>query len=272
MQGCDVVFHTAAFFRESYSGGRHAKALESTNVEGTNALLHAAYRCGVRRFVHISSIAVLRGERGEYVDESQLRAVEDADDYYRSKILADQVVLRFLETHPTFHANFILPGWMWGPGDAGPTMAGQLALDVMHRKLPGIVSGTVSLVDARDVARAALQSAVRGRRGERYLAAGRHITTDSLVPMIGKIAGVATPTRRIPLALLFPLAWVNEVTARLSGKPALLSLATVRALKAENERSRFSPDKSHRELGLTFRPIEETVRDTVAWYRQNAKA
>jgi len=48
-----------------------------------------------------------------------------------------------------------------------------------------------------------------------------------------------------------------------------LSWATVRALRTENERSRFNPEKAHRELGLTFRPMEQTLSDTIAWYRQN---
>jgi dihydroflavonol-4-reductase len=127
----------------------------------------------------------------------------------------------------------------------------------------------VCLVDARDVAIAARSAARHGRRGERYLAAGRHITMDTLIPLVGEIIGVKTPTRHIPLGLLYPLAWMQEAVARISGKPALLSLATVRGLRSENERSRFSPEKARRELGLTFRPMAETVTDTVAWYRQN---
>lgn len=269
MQGCDVVFHTAAFFRDSYKGGSHAAALEHTNVAGTEALLHMAYANGIRRFVHVSSIAVLAGVRGEMVSEDQLRDPKDADDYYRSKIMSDRVVLGFLASHPDFHAVFVLPGWMWGPGDIGPTMAGQFALDVMARKLPGIVDGTVSVVDARDVALAAIFAESRGNRGERYLAAGRHITTAALIPLVGSIAGVPTPTRRIPMALLVVVALIQEAVARVTGKPALLSWATVRALRTENERSRFNPEKAHRELGLTFRPMEQTLSDTIAWYRQN---
>jgi nucleoside-diphosphate-sugar epimerase len=269
MRRCDVVFHTAAFFRESYSGGRHTTALTQTNVTGTTDLLRAAYAQDVRRFVHISSIAVLRGERGAWVDETQLRETADADDYYRSKILADRAVLDFLDDHPNFDAVFVLPGWMWGPGDAGPTMSGQFVLDILHRKLPGIVAGSVSLVDARDVAKAARLAALHGRRGERYLAAGRHIAMDTLVPLVGNITGVQTPTRRIPLGMLFPLAWIQEAIARLTGKPALLSLATIQALRAENERSRFNPEKAQKELGLTFRAMAETIADTAAWYRKN---
>lgn len=190
LQGCDTVFHTAAYFRDNYKGGSHWKELERINVAGTQRLLDHAYRAGIRRFVHTSSIAVLDGAPGTSIDESCLRAEADADDYYRSKILADRAVLSFLKAYPEMHACMVLPGWMWGPADMGPTSSGQLVNDVVHGKLPGLIPGSFSLVDARDVALAQIAAAKHGRRGERYLAAGRHITMPELVPVLGRIAGV----------------------------------------------------------------------------------
>ena len=51
------------------------------------------------------------------------------DDYYRSKIMQDQEVKSFLDSHPDFFACNIAPGWMHGPGDLGPTSAGQTVID-----------------------------------------------------------------------------------------------------------------------------------------------
>ncbi|MGE8321472.1 MAG: SDR family oxidoreductase [Pseudomonas sp.] len=269
LQGCDTVFHTAAFFRDNYKGGSHWKELERINVTGTQRLLDLAYRAGIRRFVHTSSIAVLDGAPGTFIDESCLRAEADADDYYRSKILADRVVLSFLKAYPEMHACMVLPGWMWGPADMGPTSSGQLVNDVVHGKLPGLIPGSFSLVDARDVALAQIAAAKHGRRGERYLAAGRHITMPELVPVLGRIAGVRTPARRLPLTLLYTLAAVQEVYARLTRQPILLSMATVRLLVRERDRTRFNHSKSEQELGLSFRALELTIADTVAWYRNH---
>ena len=268
LQGCDTVFHTAAFFRDNYKGGSHWEELEKINVAGTRDLLHQAYRAGIRRFVHTSSIAVLDGAPGTAIDETCLRAEADADDYYRSKILADRVVLTFLETHPQMHACMVLPGWMWGPGDMGPTSSGQLVKDVINGKLPGLIPGTFSVVDARDVAWASIAAAQNGRRGERYLAAGRNLTMRQLVPVLGRIEGVKTPARQLPLPALYLLAAVQEVYARLTGKPILLSMATLRLLIREEHRTCFNHRKSEQELGLSFRVLEQTISDTVAWYRK----
>ncbi|MEK1911910.1 MAG: SDR family oxidoreductase [Pseudomonas chlororaphis] len=265
--GCDTVFHTAAFFRDNYKGGSHWQELEKINVIGTRELLEQAYRAGIRRFIHTSSIAVLDGAPGSSIDETCLRADANADGYYRSKILADRAVLAFLEAHPEMQACMVLPGWMWGPGDLGPTSSGQLVNDVLHGKLPGLIPGSFSVVDARDVALAQIAAARHGRRGERYLAAGRHMTMAELVPVLGRIAGVKPPARYVPLPLLYTLAAVQEVYARLTGRPILLSLATLRLLVREKDRSRFNYRKSEQELGLNFRALELTITDTVAWYR-----
>jgi dihydroflavonol-4-reductase len=190
LKGVDQLYHTAAFFRDGYKGGSHWAELKRVNIDGTKALLETAYAAGVRRMVHTSSIAVLDGPRGETVDETMDRAIAKADDYYRSKIMADEVVRDFLTAHPEFFATMVLPGWMWGPGDIGPTSSGQVALDAVKGKLPGIVPASFSVVDARDVALAQMAAIENGKRGERYLAAGRHTMMRDLIPMIGKVAGV----------------------------------------------------------------------------------
>jgi dihydroflavonol-4-reductase len=232
-------------------------------------LLEAAYAQGVRRLVHVSSIAVLDGPRDALINESMNRREMDADDYYLSKILAEREVNRFLESHPDFWAAFVLPGWMHGPGDAGPTSAGQTVLDFLHARLPGIPPGMVSLVDARDVAAAAVAVSSRGRRGERYLAAGRSLAMTELMSLMERVSGVSAPKRQLPLSLLRAMAFGSEIGSKLTGKPVLLSRATVKLMGRESGRTRFDPAKSRTELGLYFRPLEETLRDEIAWYCRN---
>lgn len=272
LQGVDVVFHAAAYFRDSYQGGQHRNALMAVNVEGTRALLRAATQHGVRRWVQISSIAVLDGAPGQVITEDMRRHEADADDYYLSKMRCDQVLDEHLASHPDFWAAFVLPGWMHGPGDAGPTSAGQFVLDVLHRRLPAIPPGTVSLVDARDVAQAALAVVERGTRGERYLAAGRHMDMGELLQALSRVAHVPVPRRRMPLAVLRALALLGEWRARLDGTPLLISRATVRLMAREAERTRFDPRKSEHALGLRFRPLDDTLRDEVAWLRAQGLA
>lgn len=265
--GVDIVFHTAAYFRDYLKGGRHWDALYSVNVEGTRNLLEAGYSAGVRRFVHASSIAVLDSQLSTPIDETMLRDERRAEPYYRSKILAEREILGFLERHDDMWAAMVLPGWMHGPGDAAPTPAGQSVLDFLRGKIPGILPGAFPIVDARDVAEAMVLVAHKGRRGERYLAAGRAVTSAEYMATLAAIGGVELPTRKIPRLGLYAVAAVSECWARLTHRPVPLSLAAMRLLDRRLDEVRFDHKKSKMELGLEFRPIEETLRDEIAWFR-----
>jgi dihydroflavonol-4-reductase len=267
LSGVDIVFHTAAYYRDYLKGGRHWDQLYSINVAGTRNILQAAYRSGVRRFVHASSIAVLEGRRSAPINETMLRSERRAEPYYRSKILADREILGFLGQHPDMWAAMVLPGWMHGPGDAAPTPAGQSVLDFLKGKIPGILPGAFSIVDVRDVARAMFLVALKGRCGERYLAAGRAVTSAEYLTLLARIAGLKIPQRKIPRAALYAIAAASEGWARLAHKPVSLSLAAMRLLDQRLDELQFDCTKSKRELGLDFRPIESTLRDEIAWFR-----
>ena len=204
-----------------------------------------------------------------HLTESMRRRTQDADDYYLSKILSDREIDGFLETHREMWACMVLPGWMVGPGDAGPTSSGQVILDFLNRRLPGVPPATFSVVDARDVAEAMWLAAIHGRRGERYITAGRNMKMGELFQELERISGVRAPRWGVPRQLLYAIRAANEVWARVSGRPALISLATVRLMARERDRTRFHHRKSEQALGIRFRPVEETLRDTIAWYREN---
>jgi dihydroflavonol-4-reductase len=272
LPGMDVVFHTAAYFRDNYKGGKHWDQLYNTNVVGTAKFLECCYEAGVRRFVHTSSSAVLRGRPGEPVDETALRTEVEADDYQRSKILSDREILRFLALHADFWAALVLPGWMHGPGDSGPTSAGQTVLDFLNERLPGIPPGSFSLVDARDVAETMIRVAEQGRRGERYLAAGITVTMEELFGELEKVSGIPAPKNRVPFAALYFLGAASELWARLTRKPVLISWATVQLLVRDAGRHQFDHAKSERELGIRFREIQETLRDEIEWFKRNGSA
>ncbi|MBA4709086.1 SDR family oxidoreductase [Aquitalea aquatica] len=270
LQGCDVMFHTAAYFRESYKGGRHLAALRKTNVEGTQNLLDGAYAAGIRRMVHISSIAVLGRNDSGLTDESMVLPIAEApDDYYRSKIETDEVIFTFLDSHSDMHISLVLPGWMHGPGDLGPTSAGQFVADYLQQKIPGVVDAAFSVVDARDVAQVALAASKMGERGERYLAAGHPVSMASLLQAMESVSSVPAPRRKLPRTMLYVIAFLQEVYARLTGRPVLLSLATVNNMANDYGR-KFSADKIRRRFGLGFRPMAETLADEVMWIQQRA--
>jgi dihydroflavonol-4-reductase len=153
--GCDVLFHTAAYFREYYQPGDHWPMLEKINVLGTVALLEAADKRGLKKAIHVSSSGVIGEDDSKAIGDENSAATGLALEnlYFRSKVETEKAVANFLRTH-TLPVVMILPGWMYGPGDAAPTSAGQLVQDFLNRKLPGVLKGGATIADARDVAAA----------------------------------------------------------------------------------------------------------------------
>ena len=267
--GIDALFHTAAFFRDSYKGGTHWQELYETNVIGTKMLLQKAYDKGVRNYVHISSIAVLDRFKNRASTEKDLANINNVDDYYRSKILSDREVNEFASKHPDLNYRFVLPGWMHGPGDLGPTSAGQMVTDFLKKNIPAIPPGEFSLVDARDVAKIAILSLEKGRQGERYLAAGWSLKMQELLMKLEKLSGTKAPTFKAPIPMLFLMAYIGEIGARLFKKPALISIASLKLLIREQGVMNFDHTKTRTELGFEFRSVDETLRDEIAWIRAN---
>jgi dihydroflavonol-4-reductase len=271
LQGVDLLFHTAAYFREAYAGaaGDHAGIMQRINVEGTATLLEHAYAAGIRRVVHTSSTIVLFGPRGTIIDETMRREERDANEYGVSKIRSDRVIDRFLAAHPDMAISMVLPGWMVGPGDIGPTAGGQFVLDFVRRKIPGIPPATLAVVDTRDVAEVMIAAALNGRRGERYLAAGPQLSMKEIAASLERVSGIKAPTRQLSTGLLFAVAAANQLWSRVSGQPALINLETARFIARERDRTRYDLSKTTRELGVTFRPADDTFRDTLTWYQEH---
>ena len=168
----------------------------------------------------------------------------------------------------------ILPGWMWGPGDAAPTGAGQLVQDFLARKVPVIPPGAVNVVDARDVARGMVRAAERAEHAARFLIAGPAMSLAEMLASLERVSGVPGPRMHLPYPLAFAFAYGSELWSRISGRPALM---TRMAVKSMNNPARATSARAERELDVRFRPFDETARDVVAWYRaagpvENAEA
>jgi dihydroflavonol-4-reductase len=269
LEGVDVLFHTAAYFREYYGpSADHWTQLKAINVDGTRALLEAAHARGVKRVVDTSSDGIIGhkpdGSPGD--EDTPPGPIAQTNLYFRSKVMAEEQSRAFSEK-TGLPVSFVLPGWMFGPGDAGPTSAGQLVNEFLERKLPGIPPGGSAVVDARDVAAAMVAISRSGAPGRRYIIGGVFVTMAELLETLARVSGVPAPRLRIPYPMALAAAWTAQTWARLTRGSTVLSVAGVRMLKYGLN---VSSERARRELGIRFRPLEETLRDCVAWTRSQA--
>ncbi|NDJ76141.1 MAG: SDR family oxidoreductase [Chloroflexi bacterium] len=265
LAGCDVLFHTAAYFREYYQRGDHWPMLDAVNIKGTIRLLEAAERHGVAKAIHTSSASVIaRGSNGTPSDESSPYShLSEVSLYAKSKKLAEQAIFEFLKTHD-LPVVLVLPGWILGPSDAAPTTSGQMVLDYLAGKLRIVPPGGLRPTDARDVAQAMINAVEHGQSGERYIVSGDLIALNDVFQVLEKVTGIPAPTRKIPFRVLLVIAWVAQNAARFTGRQPLTTVNAVRTIYHQHP---VSSRRAERELSLTLRPLADTLRDEVNWFR-----
>lgn len=268
LSGCDVVFHTAAYFREYYQSGSHAESLQAINVDATLALIDAAAVHGVQAFVHTSSSGTVgpAADGGPGNEDSPPTPKQLRNLYFRSKHAGNQRI-RALKPAQGMRVIEILPGWMFGPGDEGPTAAGQMVLDVLERKLPAIPDGGNCMVDARDVA-AAMIAAASHPHGARFLVAGQFHTLRELVDVIASLGAVPPPRFDLPAWFAVPYAALVQQVSHWLKQPTVVSVDGVRSVTGKE---RMDSSKAERGLGIQFRPLAESIASTIAWYQQTGR-
>ncbi|MBW4485566.1 MAG: SDR family oxidoreductase [Tildeniella torsiva UHER 1998/13D] len=266
LQGCDVLFHTAAYFRESYGLGDHWPQLKRLNIEATIELLEAAEKAGVRKAIYVSSSGCIgRKPDGTPGDETTPPGlVTYSNLYFKSKLMAEAAVASFLQSH-ALPVVLICPGAMLGPQDAAPTEFGQFVLDYLNRKIPALLAGGMPCVDARDVAKAMVKAVEHGRSGDRYLVGGPYYAMADLMHALEAVSGVPAPRVQIPGVMMRVLALFSTWIRRLTGRKPSVPVEGIKIMLAALA---YDSTKAQRELGAQFRPLEVTLKDQVAWYRQ----
>jgi len=108
---CDIVFHAAAIL----DVGSTFENSRRVNVRGTEVVAQAARDCGVRRFIHFSSVMVYGFSFPKYVAEDGPRRGEN-DPYCQTKIESEEAVWRFHDkVNGGMEVIVIRPGDVYGP-------------------------------------------------------------------------------------------------------------------------------------------------------------
>jgi len=263
MRGAETVFHLAG--RISIVGAEGG-LVERTNVGGVRNVVEACLKTGIRRLVHCSSIhAFSTYPSGELIDETRALSLgPEHMPYDRSKAKGQTVVLEAVRNRG-LNAVVINPAAVVGPHDYKLSRMGEVLLDIYLRRLPALIDGGYNWVDVRDVVAGALAAESRGRTGECYLLTGHWVHICDVSRLISRLTGRKTPQAATPLWLAMPIAYLSLAWGRLQGKVPKFSPGAVRSIQMHRN---ISHAKASRELGYQPRPFEDTVRDTLEWFKE----
>jgi dihydroflavonol-4-reductase len=264
-EGSDVVYHLAA--RISLVSGDE-DLVRSTNVDGVRNVVDAVRGAGVRRLVHFSSIhAYTPHPVAGTVDETwDLTDGTSAPIYDRTKAMGERIVRGAVE-RKEIDAVIINPTGCLGPLDFRGSAAGKaVIIETIRGRLPAIVEGGFNWVDVRDVVRAAMTAEKKASSGSRYIVGGEWKTLRDTTRLVAEEGGAKPPRIVLPMWVARAAAPFAEAYTRATRGPVRFSRATLHALRHHRY---ISCERARVELGYSPRPLRETIKDSIAWYRQS---
>lgn len=246
--GCDQVVHAAATF--SYRR-RDAARMVRDNELGTTTVLDAAIDAGCSSVVHVSSTAALL-RPGATLDQASPVGIAIGP-YTQSKVDSERVARERQDAGAP--VAIVNPGAILGPDDPYLGESNQVVRDILRNQLPTWPRGGMQWVDVRDTADVVVTAL--GRPGGRFLVPGE--TVDTPHEVLRAVTGRRLPALQVPLAAALPVLQLGYRT----GWPLLPH--AVEGARFIALRSRVDASATVAALGVTGRPLEESMRDTVRW-------
>jgi dihydroflavonol-4-reductase len=258
---CETVFHVASPFE--FTVPDPVQGLLSPAVDGTMNVLRACLASpSTKRVVLTSSMAAIVGRAdGTLINEDNWNTYSSLTNnpYYYAKTQAEQTAWRFMDDfQPHFDLVVINPGQVLGPShreSVGTSVA--VIRDLMTGAIPAITDLDVVYVDVRDVADAHILASSAADAQGRYLTVAGVVTTRHLVDTIKSLGYGDYRFPKMPLdsAIGNRIARI-AIKAQPRGLEQYLRAFLGRRLVIDNSKIR-------NDLGIDFRPLEQTLQDTI---------
>ena len=259
----DVVFHAAA---KISIGNISYEEIYKTNVEGTQKAFTIARRQGVKTFVHFSSIHALQQPAVEEPFSENASLALNSPFYYEKTKAITQQWLQHQQGNG-MKVVILNPTAIIGPLDFKPSLVGEFLIKIMNHKLPGIIEGGYDWVDVRDVVKAAVDAIEKGEDGEHYIISGKWLSLKEVTHIMEMVSGkkfkpFVFPMWLAKLGLPFLYLW-----AKLTSSQPLYTSESLKIL--QNSSENIISEKAKNVLDYSPRPIEQTIKDTLAWFNDN---
>ncbi len=268
MQDADAVIHNAGVYILGATAAVR-RAMHAANIVGTEQTLGLAQDLGIRRIVYISSIVAFgpTGDDTAHDDSFQRRTVPST--YYEwTKTEAHAIAQRYIAAGAPL-VN-LCPGAVVGVDDHSEM--GNLIRAYVRGLMPPILLAANYVrasVHVDDVAAAFVAALTRGEIGHSYFLSGGSPTYREQVEAITSVPGGMKPwffTPRWLAAATFPPLGV--LIRSLKG-PNLMSAEMVRAAYTNY---RYTGKATEENLGISFRPATQAIREATEGERARWQA
>ncbi|MFN3839888.1 MAG: NAD-dependent epimerase/dehydratase family protein [Cyclobacteriaceae bacterium] len=256
------MIHTAAIV--SFNP-RDKKKLLATNIEGTKNVVDACLLLGIKRLLHVSSVAALGRLKNQEIITEENKWTDSAlnSTYATSKYLAELEVWRGQEEGlKTIIVNpsVILSRSNWNQSSS------QL-FKYVWKQNPFYIDGSLNYVDVRDVSELILKLYASDVEGERF------IINAGAIPYVDFFRAVARRLNRKPPHIKLSkgtLAWLARAEQVRSGLTSASPLITRETALLAETRFVYSNHKIISAFNACFQPIEESLDWCCSWYKELA--
>ncbi len=203
---------------------KDAKKLYSINVDGTANIVNACLNAGVKKLVHVSSVAALgRIRPGQMITEKMEWTPETSNSKYGySKYLGEMEVWRGVAEG--LNAVVVNPSIILGAGNwnEGSTKIFKSVYD----EFPWYTEGTTGFVDVKDVATAMILLMESDITAEKFIVSAENISYREMFTMMAKAFGKKVPAKKVT-AFIAALTWrLENIKSKFTGIAPLLTRET----------------------------------------------
>ncbi len=252
MEGVEEVYHCAGYV--SFNPARKHQMMK-VNIDGTANVVNAALYAGVKKMVHVSSVAALgRKREGTAVTEEAKWTEENNNSHYgRSKFLGELEVWRGIGEG--LNAVIVNPVMILGVGDwtEGSAALFRSAWD----EFPWYTEGISGFVDAADAARAMVALMQSDISAERFILSAENWSFRDVFSAMAAGFGKKPPHRKVQPFLSAMLWRLEKIKNIFTGKDPLLTKETV---DTAQRKVFFSNSKLLEALpGFRYTPLRDTI-------------
>lgn len=264
-EGAETVYHVAGVVDIS---GTKDKQVWKVNVEGTKNVVAACKKAGVKNLIYVSSVDAIHVED----DMEVIREVSHFEPdilegaYAKSKATATQYVLDSADDNLKVCA--VHPSACIGPYDNNRTSSMVTVINLFSKGFFSLTFdfGGYNFVDVRDVAKGMVAAAEKGRNGECYFLCGKAYTLDEFMGALARVCGKKHPKVVIKKKYVDTIIPVFEKIFKAANLPPVVNEYAIRKIC---ENCKFSYEKAQNELGYNPMSLEDSLRDTIAWLKEN---
>ena len=254
------VYHCAAII--SFDSSEY-KLLKKVNIEGTANIVNLSLANDVKKLCYVSSVSTLGSNIiDSFISEETPWNPDEKNSVYAiTKYGAEMEVWR--GTQEGLDAVIVNPGVILG---TSPNNDGSGVIVGLGAKgIPFYPSGSMGIVDIKDVVRAMIFLMNSEVKNEQYIVVGKNITFKELLSKLAVLFEKKPPTKKLSKGIMLFISGIDWLLNKLFNTKRKVVKANVLSMFTNTA---YNTDKLRDQFDFKYTPTDETLKRIVTEIKQ----